>query len=116
MTSSPMVLMTVPLNWWVASFMTSRHRRHGLAGLGIAELVVQLRAADDVGKHDRYFKILRHKSPSAYAPQAANNTTIFGNNIRDPGKVGLADLFVRREFAVALAVLVFALPVDRRLC
>ncbi len=50
--------------------------RHRLAGLGIAELVVQLRAADDVSKHDSDFKVFCHNPAHKYLAQALNNTTI----------------------------------------
>ena len=61
-TSSPIVLITVPLNWCCGIFHdVETGTGDRLAGLGIAEFVVQLGAANHVREDDRYFEIPSHK-------------------------------------------------------
>ena len=60
MTSSPMVLMTVPLCCSVAVRMMSMQMATIVARALVAQLVVQPRRADDVGEQDGEFDVLAH--------------------------------------------------------
>ena len=60
MTSSPMVLMTVPPFWSVAARITSMQMPDHIARAQVAKQLIELGTADDVGKHDGEFDFLSH--------------------------------------------------------
>ncbi len=60
MTSSPIVLMTVPWFCSVAVRISSMQSRHDLAGALVAHHFVDAGGPDDVGEHDGEFDVRAH--------------------------------------------------------
>ncbi len=60
MTSSPMVLMTVPWFWSVAARIHVNADAHHVPGSQIAQQLIELGTADNVGKYDRNFDFCSH--------------------------------------------------------
>src|SRR5210317_2098909 len=109
-TSSPIVLITVPLNCRVASFMISR--QSATVALALVSpnrsyiWVLPTTSANTIAT-SRSFAITRL---TAYLPKRLIILLFLGDDVRDPHKISLA-FFVWREFSVALAVFILTFPV-----